>query len=357
MYDEHRYGGSCGTVTISDRPHSPSGELIVRAITITAFGDADVLSLATLGTPAPGPGQIAIDVAFAGVNHADVLLRRGAVDIPLPYVPGIEVSGHVRALGAGVDGLRVGQPVVALTIVGGGGYAEVAVADARLVAPLPEPASADQLAIAAALASNSTTALLVFDRIGRLRPGESVLVHAAAGGVGSQLGQVARLLRAGRVIGTVGSVRTIEAARACGYDEVVVRDRFAGRAAELSGGAGFDVVVDPVGGATRRTSYDALAAGGRLIAMGSAAGDDDGMFTANELWFSGKSVIAFNLASLSAGRPELVGHALGRAVEAMSEGELRIDVRDPIALERAADAHRRIEAGAGSGKLVLAVDP
>lgn len=329
----------------------------MRAVTITAFGGPEVLQPATLETPVPGPGQVAIDVAFAGVNFADVLLRRGAVDIPLPYVPGIEVAGHVRALGVGVDGLRYGQPVVALTIVGGGGYADVVVADARLVAPLPGPASPDQLVVAAGLPSNSTTAILVFDRIARLRADETVLVHAAAGGVGGQLAQAARLLGAGRVVGTVGSVRKIEAARACGYDEVVVRDRFPDRTAELTQGAGFDVVVDPVGGATRRASYDALAAGGRLVAMGSASSDDDDMFTANELWFSGKSVIPFNLAALSAGRPELVGHALARAVEALTDGALRIDLRDQIPLERAADAHRKIESGAGSGKLVLAVNP
>lgn len=329
----------------------------MRAITITAFGDADVLELATLDTPSPGPGEIAIDVAFAGVNYADVLVRRGALDVVLPYVPGIEVSGHVRALGAGVDGLRVGQPVVALTIAGGGGYAEVVVTDARFAAPLPEPASPDQQANAAGLPVNSTTAILVVDRLARLCAGETVLVHAAGGGVGSQLGQAARLLGAGRVVGTVGSVRKIQAARAFGYDEVIVRDRFSDRVAELTDGAGFDVVVDPVGGATRRASYDALAAGGRLIAMGSAAGDDDGVFTADELWAGGKSVIAFNLASFSAGRPELVGHALRRAVQAMTDGELRIEVRERFALERAAGAHRKIEAGAGSGKLVLAVNP
>jgi NADPH2:quinone reductase len=328
----------------------------MRAITITAFGDADVLALATLEAPEPGPGEIAIDVAFAGVNFADVLFRRGAVDVPLPYVPGIEVCGHVRALGAGVDGLRVGQPVVALTIAGGG-YAEVVVVDARLVAPLPEPASPDQQASAAGLPANSTTAFLVLDRLARLRAGEAVLVHAAGGGVGSQLGQAARLLGAGRVVGTVGSARRIQAARAFGYDEVIVRDRFADRVAELTDGAGFDVVVDPVGGANRRASYGALAAGGRLIAMGNAAGDDDGVFTADELWAGGKSVIAFNLAALSSAGPALVGHALRRAVQAMTAGELRIEVRDTIPLERAAGAHRKIEAGAGSGKLVLAVNP
>jgi NADPH2:quinone reductase len=329
--------------------------MAMQAVTIPRFGGADVLEIATLSAPEPGPGEVSIDVAFAGANYAEILYRRGLVDVPLPFVPGIEISGHVRALGDGVEGLRAGQPVVALTIVGGGGYAEVAVADARLVAALPEPASAEQLAVAAGLPSNSTTAILVFDRVARLREGETVLVHAAAGGVGSQLGQAARMFGAARVVGTVGSARKIAAAREFGYDEVIVRTTLADRLAGLTGGAGFDVVVDPVGGPTRRASFDALAGGGRLIAMGNASDGDDAEFSANELWLSGKAVIGFNLAALSAGAPEIVGHALRRAVAALAAGELKVDVRDRVPLARAADAHRMIESGTSTGKLVLAV--
>ncbi|MEU4746544.1 alcohol dehydrogenase catalytic domain-containing protein, partial [Actinosynnema sp. NPDC023658] len=154
----------------------------VQAITVPRFGDAEVLRFAGLDTPEPGPGQVSIDVTHAGANFAEVLYRRGVVDVPLPFVPGIEVSGRVRALGPGVDGLRVGQPVAALTIVDSGGYAEVVVTSAHLVAPLDEHDLAPDLA--AALPSNSTTAFLVLDRVARIEPGESVLVHAAAGGVG-----------------------------------------------------------------------------------------------------------------------------------------------------------------------------
>ena len=326
----------------------------MRAITIPAFGDADVLRLDALAPPGPGPGEVAIDVAFAGASYADVLFRRGAVDVVLPYVPGSEVAGHVRALGAGVEGLRVGQPVVALTIVAGGGYAEVAVTDARLVAPLPEPASADDLAMAAGLPSNSTTGILIFERVARLRRDESVLVHAAAGGVGSQLGQAARLCGAGRVVGTVAVAGKLAAAGAFGYDDVILRERLPARAAAVSGGSGFDIVVDPVGGSSMRASFDALAVGGRLVAMGASDGDE-AEFSADELWRSGKTILGFNLAGLSASAPEIVGQALRRAVQALADGDLRVDVREPIALERAAHAHRIIESGKSTGKLVLAV--
>lgn len=164
----------------------------MKAVTIPEFGEAEVLRVEQMPVPEPGPGQVSIDVAYAGANFAEVLYRRGVVDVPLPFVPGIEVSGRIRALGEGVTDLTVGQPVAALTIVDSGGYAEVVVTFADLVAPLDGLGIG--LGVAAALPSNSTTAFLVLDRVARIEPGDRVLVHAAAGGVGSQLGQAARLL-------------------------------------------------------------------------------------------------------------------------------------------------------------------
>lgn len=318
----------------------------MRAITIPQFGSADVLRLDEVEVPEPGPGQVSIDVAYAGANFAEILYRRGVVDVPLPFVPGIEVSGRVRALGPGVEGLRAGQPVAALTIVDGGGYAEVVTTSADLVTPL-DGYDLD-LGTAAALPSNSATAFLVLDRVARVEPGEDVLVHAAAGGVGSQLGQAARLLGAGRVVGAVGSPAKIEAARAFGYDEVVLRDQVAeaGR---------FDVVVDMVGGTARRSGLDLLAPMGRLVVMGNASGAEDVGISANELWFANRTVSGFNLAAFSAAFPQEAGRALRRAVAAAASGELRVRV-ESLRLEQAARAHRRIEAGRTTGKLVLEVE-
>ncbi|MFG1943921.1 zinc-binding alcohol dehydrogenase family protein [Nonomuraea sp. NPDC048826] len=317
----------------------------MRAITIPEFGTADVLRLDDVEVPEPGPGQVSVDVAYAGANFAEILYRRGVVDVPLPFVPGIEVSGHVRALGPGVEGLRVGQAVAALTIVDSGGYAEVVTTSADLVAPLDGYDLG--LDVAAGLPSNSATAFLVLDRVARVEPGEDVLVHAAAGGAGSQLGQAARLLGAGRVVGAVGSPAKIEAARAFGYDEVVLRERVAeaGR---------FDVVVDMVGGAARRSSLDLLAPMGRMVVMGNASGAEDVGISADELWFTNKTVSGFNLAAFSAAFPEEAGRALRRAVAAAAGKELRVHV-ESLRLEEAARAHRRIESGSTTGKLVLEV--
>ncbi|MEU8726273.1 quinone oxidoreductase family protein [Streptomyces antimycoticus] len=324
---------------------SNSSRQMMKAVTIPEFGDAEVLRVATVPVPEPGPGQVAIDVAYAGANFAEVLYRRGVVDVPLPFVPGIEVAGRIRAVGEDVEGLTVGQPVAALSIVDSGGYAEVVVTSADLVVPL------DGLGIgmdvAAALPSNSTTAFLVLDRVARIEPGERVLIHAAAGGVGSQLGQAARLLGAGHVVGTVGSAAKIETAKRFGYHEVITRDR-------IADAGEFDVVVDMVGGPARRAGLDRLAPMGRLVVMGNASGAEDIGIPANELWFTNKTVSGFNLAAFSAAFPQETSQALGRAVAAAATGDLRVRV-ETLPLEQAAEAHRRIESGTTTGKLVLEV--
>ncbi|MEV0251863.1 zinc-binding dehydrogenase [Nocardia sp. NPDC050712] len=317
----------------------------MNAVVIPRFGGAEVLRADRLSVPQPGPGQVAIDVAYAGANFAEVLYRQGVAPVALPFVPGIEVAGRIQALGAGVTDLTVGQAVAALSIVEGGGYAEVTVTSAELVAPL-DPYDLD-LATAAALPSNSTTAFLVLDRVARIEPGQRVLVHAAAGGVGSQLGQVARLLGAGRVVGTVGSAAKIETAKSFGYDEVVLRE-------DLRGIGEFDIVVDMVGGPARQASLDLLAPMGRLIVMGNASGAPDVGIAANELWFSNKTVSGFNLAAFSSAYPREAGAALRRAVHAAAHGELTVPV-EKLPLAQAATAHRRIESGSTTGKLVLAV--
>ncbi|MEU1802412.1 zinc-binding dehydrogenase [Streptomyces sp. NPDC019937] len=130
----------------------------------------------------------------------------------------------------------------------------------------------------------------------------------------------------------------------------------AGRIRALTDGRGSDVAIDPVGGAARRTSLDALARGGRLIAMGNASGADDVPFSANELWFSGKGVLGFNLGALSGERPEAVSGVLRQAVGAVLDGELRVDVGEVLPLREAAEAHRRIESGRTTGKLVPAME-
>ena len=327
----------------------------MRVMAISRFGAPEVLTALERPVPSPGPGEVAIDVAYAGVNFAEILFRRGAVDVPLPYVPGIQVAGHVRALGAGVTTLRVGEPVAALTIMDGGGYAEVALAPATLTFSLEDLGGDVDLATAAAATVNVTTAYAVLTEVARLRPGERVLVHAAAGGVGGALGQVARILGAGMVLGTVGSVGKADAAEKLGYDRVCPREGFVEAALVATGGARLDVVVDPIGGPARAVSLLALGPLGRLVVMGNASGAPDVAFKANDLWFSGKGVLGFNLRDLAENAPERVAPLARKALAAVARGAVRVPLAATLPLADAVEAHRRLEGGATTGTLVLQI--
>ncbi|SJM69083.1 zinc-binding dehydrogenase [Gulosibacter sp. 10] len=317
----------------------------MKAMQITGYDGPEGLRYDEIPAPEPGPGQVAIDVGFAGANYVEALFAGGLVDNPLPWVPGIEAAGRVRALGEGVDGVAPGEPVAALTINTGGAYGRVAVTHADLVAPIPPGMDP---AIAAVVPSNTTTALLALERVARLRPGERVLVHAAAGGLGSQFGQVARALGAGRVVGVVGSESKRRAALDLGYDEVWLR-------ADLEGAepGRFDVIADPVSGPGRATSLGLLRLGGRLLAVGDAAQAGDQRISSNTLWFNGIGVLGFNLGALSAADPRTVGAYLRRALALVASGEVLVHVAERAPIREAPRVLAALRDGSTVGKTVL----
>lgn len=317
----------------------------MKAMLITRYDGLSGLSYREVPAPEPDGDQVAIDVEYAGANYVEALFADGLVPIPLPWVPGIEASGRIRELGKDAAGFAVGDRVAALTINGGGGYGQVAVTHASLVAPVPPGMPT---ALAAAVPSNTTTALMALERVAHLSPGEHVLVHAAAGGLGSQVGQIARVLGAGRVVGVVGSEAKRLAADGLGYDEVWLRSEFA----EVSGRQ-FDVVVDPVAGAARIASLELLRLGGRLIAIGDAAQAGDQLVNSTTLWFYGIGVVGFNLGATSAADPELVGTYLRRALALVGSGEVSVHIAEEAPV---ADAHRVLQAlreGRTVGKIVF----
>lgn len=363
----------------------------IKAMQITSFDGPASLKYAEAPVPEPGPEDVALDVEYAGVGYIEALLAGGLIDLPLPYVPGLEAVGRVRSLGsltadassqtdahtgveaaagadgeAGADGdagpdadvveagpsspglyspLKPGDPVVALTINRGGAYGQVAVTNANLVAPLPlgmDPT------LAAAVPANTTTALVALERVAHLRPGEHVLVHAAAGGLGSQFGQIARLLGAARTVGVVGSEAKRRAALDLGYDEVWLRS-------ELGDAAGgqFDVVVDPVAGPARQTSLDLLRLGGRLLAVGDAAQAGDPMVSSNSLWLRGVGVLGFNLGAFTAANPRTTGVYLRRALNLAASGEVTVHIAERAPIREAPRVLADMAAGATVGKAVL----
>lgn len=318
---------------------------LLKAVQIASYDGPNGLSYDNIPAPELGPGQIALNVEYAGANYVEALFADGIVAHPLPWVPGIEASGRVRSLGEDVTGFAPGDQVAALTIIDGGGHGQVTVTQAELVAPLPDGMDP---ALASVVPSNTTAALIALERTAHMAPGEHVLVHAAAGGLGSQFGQIARRLDAGRAVGVVGSEAKRRAALDLGYDEVWLRTDL-----DDAAQGQFDVIADPVSGPGRQTSLSLLRHGGRLLAVGDAAQAGDQKISSNTLWFGGIGVIGFNLGSLSAADPGLVGGYLHRALNLVAAGEVTVHVAEQVPIRDAPRVLTALREGTTVGKTVL----
>ncbi|MFE2470248.1 quinone oxidoreductase family protein [Streptomyces mirabilis] len=325
----------------------------MRAVEIQEYGGPEVLRVVEAEVPTPGPGQVSIDVAYTGVNFADLKARADGYRVPaLPFVPGLEASGHVRALGAGVTGLAVGQQVAALTQ--GGAYADVVVADAVTVFPLPPGVD---LRTGATLPTVLPTAYALIHTVGRLQPGETVLVQGAAGGAGTVLGQLASAAGAGAVLGVVSSEAKAEYAREHGYDEVFVTSSttpsFAKEVREATGGRGVDLALDPVGGETLRASLDSLAPFGRLVSFGNASGAQPWQVGQPDLYPLALSVSGFSILTLAQTSPTELRALTERAFRTVVDGVVSLPVTAEFALPDAAEAHRLMGTRTSTGKLLL----
>ncbi len=323
----------------------------MKAIAVTAFGGPEVLQLTEVATPRPGQGQVVIRVAYAGVNFAEIMGRRGDYHASaLPFVPGLEVSGHIHALGEGVEGLAIGQPVAAFTVTGG--YADYVAASALLTFPLAEMID---LRTAAAFPTIVPTATALLSEVARLQPGESVLIHAASGGVGTVAVQIARLLGASKLIGVVSRAEKRAYARSFGYDDVVVQRDFVGQVRELTGGRGTDVILESIGGEVFGRSMEVLAPLGRLVLFGNASGSADIAQSVYTLQRTNKAILGFSIGSLSTQDPRRLRAIALRALQYLERGQVRIDIIDVLPLRLAGEAHRRIESRRNLGKLLLSV--
>ena len=238
----------------------------MRAARITSLDGPAAVEVVDVPDP-EGADGVVIEVAAAGLSFPDVLLTRGQYQVKpdLPFVPGSEVAGRVRSAPAG-SGFTVGDRVAAFPFLGG--FAELVEADPAMVFPLPDAVTYES---GAALPMNYLTCHFALRERGRLAAGETVLVHGAAGGIGTAAVQLAAAWRA-RVIAVVSSHDKAEVARAAGAHEVVMADGFRAAVAELTGGRGVDLVVDPVGGDRFTDSLRSLAPGGRHLVIGFTAG-------------------------------------------------------------------------------------
>ncbi|MFG2484899.1 zinc-binding alcohol dehydrogenase family protein [Streptomyces virginiae] len=305
----------------------------------------DRYRLVELDEPTPGPGQVAIRVAYAGIQWGDIMVRDGRFPLPRPFVPGFEASGHVIAVGEGVDPGRVGAPVTALTTAGA--CAEVVLASAALTldtGDLP-------LRTAAGLGWGAPTAYDLINTAARVRSGESVLVHAAAGSVGTLAAQFARLAGAGRIVGVAGSTARADYAAGFGYDRVVLREDLP---ADLDGER-FDVILDPVGGATRRAALGQLAAHGRLVVFGNLGALEPVPADSGDLLMNGRSLLTYNSDLLGRTHPERLADSARRALALVADGSVRVDITAEYDLADLATAVQRLAEGATHGKSVLRV--
>jgi len=239
----------------------------MRAALVTRLDGPDAIEVVDVLSPEVSDGQVLIDVAAAGVAYPDVLLTRGEYQVkpPVPFVPGAEVAGFVRVAPAG-SGLEVGDRVAAFPFLGG--FAEQVVCDPALVFPLPDGVTFDQ---GAALPMNYLTCHFALRTRGRLAEGEKVLVHGAAGGIGTAATQLAKAWGA-TVYAVVSDPSRADVARSAGADEVLPADGFREAVADLTSGHGVDVVVDPVGGDRFTDSLRSLAPLGRMLVIGFTGG-------------------------------------------------------------------------------------
>ena len=320
----------------------------MRAIRVHAFGGAEVLQYEEAPLPVPGPGEARVKIEAAGVNFIDIYHRTGRYQGQLPMVLGVEAAGVVDAVGPQVTEVQVGDRVA--YAMQQGTYAEYAVVPAWKLVPLPDAIDIRQ---AAAVMLQGMTAHYLTHNTYPLQPGETALVHAAAGGVGLLLVQIAKR-RGARVIGTVSTEEKAALARQAGADEVIryTEQDFEAETRRLTGGAGVHVVYDSVGKATFGKSLNCLRPRGYMVLFGQSSGavapfDPQLLNTKGSLFLTRPS-----LGHYIADRKELLWRA-GDLFAWIAAGELNVRIDQTFPLAEAAEAHRSMEGRKTKGKVLL----
>ena len=330
----------------------------MKAVSYDRFGGPEVLEFVDLPDPAPGPRQLVVETAAIGVNFPDIRERLGIYNraetrvggVQLPQVGGLAVAGTVVAAGPQTS-VPVGRKVVALMTKGA--YAQRAVAHEALSAVVDDDTADEQLAALAGFAAQATCAHLLLQASTTLRPGESLLVHGAAGGVGSLAVQIAKALGAGLVIGTASTPERREYVKTLGADAAISYDEpgWTEQVRELTPGRGVDVLIDAIGGDVFEQNFDALATFGRYLLLGSTRGPGE-PFAPRRLMTRSQALIGFYLPVFY-DRPEMIGNALRFLADGVKTGQITSQVDEVLPLSQAAEAHRRLESREVRGVIVL----
>lgn len=321
----------------------------MKAIRVHQHGGPETLAFEDFEIGAPGHGEVRVRNRAIGVNFIDVYLRTGAYPPPqLPFTPGKEGAGEVVAVGLGVEGFRPGDRVAYVEALGA--YAQEHNVPARFLVRLPDTVDFET---GAAMMLKGLTAQYLLRRTFRVEPGHTILVHAAAGGVGLIVTQWAKHLGA-TVIGTVGSAPKAELAQEHGADHVIdySREDFATRVRQITGGEGVDVVYDGIGRATFEGSLDSLRPFGHFVSFGSASGPIP-PFDITTLALKGSLYATWPLLPQHLARREAMLAMSKDLFDVVASGAVRIPVHARLPLAEAAEAHRRLEGRETTGAMVL----
>ena len=320
----------------------------MRAIRVRETGGPEVLRIDTVDDPIAGPGEVLVRVEAVGVNFIEIYNRTGIYKSPLPFTPGEEGAGTVAAVGPGVSDVRVGDRVVSYNLKGS--YAELAVVPADRVIAIPDGVGTD---VAAAVMLQGLTAHYLATSVHALQPGDTCLVHAAAGGVGLLLCQMAKRRNA-IVLGTVSSEEKAALARQAGADEVIIytKQDFVAEVARITGGKRVQVVYDSVGATTFEKSLQCLAPRGMMALFGQSSGVvppfDPLLLLRNGSLFLTRPTLNHYAAT----RDELVWRA-GEVLGWVQDGSLDVRIDRKVPLADAADAHRALAGRETTGKVLL----
>lgn len=319
----------------------------MRATQIAQYGGPEVLKIGKIEIKRPEKGEALIRVKMAGVNFIDVYQRRGTYPVPLPYTPGLEASGIVEAIGEGVQNVKPGDRVA--YVHEPGSYAEQSLVKAEHLILLPPEISFEQ---GAALPLQGMTAHYLLHEFRKIKPNDTILIHAAAGGMGLLLVQWAKHLGA-RVLGTTSSEEKAKIAKDAGADEVIIytKQDFVEEVKKLTKGRGADLIIDGVGKTTFPGNLQAAALRGNIVIFGAASGPADPI-SPNVLMIHSLTVSGGSLFNYILSTQELMERAKA-VIQGVQQGWLKLRIDEIFPLEKAAEAHKKLESRKTTGKVLL----
>ncbi len=323
----------------------------MKAMVVVKRNGRGELVLEDVPDPLAGEGQVAIRMEGTAVSFGDIEMRQGDYHTPRkpPVIPGHDVVGTLVALGPGTTGFRVGERVTAISLTGS--YAEIVVAPAAVTWSVPDEID---IISAASFPTNGVTSYNLLTMAGRLTAGESVLIHAAAGGVGTTTCQLAKLLGAGTVIGTVGDESKADLACSLGCDHVILyrTEDLASRVMSITGGKGADLILDSIGGSATEQSLACLAPWGRIVAYGRSGGIA-GQIPTDLLHAGNKSAIGYSTGGYRYARPEALRPARDAVLGYLRSKQLKMVVSAQFPLSEANAALDLVASRKSTGRVVL----